>query len=307
MKYKYNFSFIIPHKNVPDLLVRCVNSIPQRDDIEVIIVDDNSKSDIVDNFPIKDSPNVSVIFTKEGLGAGHARNVGLNNSSGKWIIFADSDDFFTDGINTVIEKVLNSEYELYVFETCSVLSDTLKPTHKRVDGIEGYKKTYDESILRYCTPNVWGKVFSRDLIVSKGMPFDEEIAANDVKVSVKCGINAKNVLFLPYISYCCTVRGGSISTKHDLAHTDARFKVHLQVIEVFKEANVPSRYMLNLLGPVFDYLHISKSKFIKALFLYVKNVPFQRRFLDAKESGSRLIQRIFHLNKDQEMRDLYNC
>lgn len=36
------YSIIIPHHNVPTLLERCVNSIPQRDDIQIIVVDDNS-------------------------------------------------------------------------------------------------------------------------------------------------------------------------------------------------------------------------------------------------------------------------
>ena len=48
-----NYSIIIPHKNIPQLLKRCLDSIPQRDDVQIIVVDDNSSSDIVDfaNFP----------------------------------------------------------------------------------------------------------------------------------------------------------------------------------------------------------------------------------------------------------------
>ena len=37
-----NYSIIIPHKNIPELLVRCLNSIPEREDIQVIVVDDCS-------------------------------------------------------------------------------------------------------------------------------------------------------------------------------------------------------------------------------------------------------------------------
>ena len=37
-----NYSIIIPHKNSADLLQYCLNSIPLRDDIQVIVVDDNS-------------------------------------------------------------------------------------------------------------------------------------------------------------------------------------------------------------------------------------------------------------------------
>ena len=39
------YTFIIPHHNCPELLDRCLTSIPQRDDIQVIVVDDNSLVD----------------------------------------------------------------------------------------------------------------------------------------------------------------------------------------------------------------------------------------------------------------------
>lgn len=37
-----NYSIIIPHKNISSLLRRCLDSIPERDDLEIIVVDDNS-------------------------------------------------------------------------------------------------------------------------------------------------------------------------------------------------------------------------------------------------------------------------
>ena len=47
------YSVIIPHKNTPELLQRCLASIPKRVDIQVIVVDDNSDLDKVDfyHFP----------------------------------------------------------------------------------------------------------------------------------------------------------------------------------------------------------------------------------------------------------------
>ena len=53
MNNTINFSIIIPTKNIPDLLLRCLESIPQRSDIEIIVVDDNSDREIVDvkNYP----------------------------------------------------------------------------------------------------------------------------------------------------------------------------------------------------------------------------------------------------------------
>ena len=45
---KFSYSIIIPHKNTPKFLQRCLDSIPQREDLEVIVVDDNSDPNIVD-------------------------------------------------------------------------------------------------------------------------------------------------------------------------------------------------------------------------------------------------------------------
>ena len=88
----YIYSIIIPHKNSPDLLSRCLDSIPNRDDLQIVIIDDNSDENIVDfsNFPGMGRKNTIVIFNKESRGAGYARNLGLSKSNSKWFLFAAS-------------------------------------------------------------------------------------------------------------------------------------------------------------------------------------------------------------------------
>ena len=90
------YSIIIPHYNIPELLQRCLNSIPDLPSFQVIIVDDCSDGKIVDfrYFPGMERENVKCIFLKERHGAGFARNLGLRYACGKWVLFADADDFF---------------------------------------------------------------------------------------------------------------------------------------------------------------------------------------------------------------------
>ena len=110
MKNKIAYSVIIPHHDTPDLLQRCLESIPRREDLEIIIVDDNSnlsKEDF-DTFPGLGEKNVEVIFSKEGRGAGYVRNLGVEKSSGDWLIFADADDFFTSNMAFVLDKYKNN-------------------------------------------------------------------------------------------------------------------------------------------------------------------------------------------------------
>ena len=78
------FSIIIPHKDIQDLLQRCLDSIPLREDVEVIVVDDNSDPRKVDfeHFPRWKGKHYQYFQTKEGKGAGYARNVGLDHAQG---------------------------------------------------------------------------------------------------------------------------------------------------------------------------------------------------------------------------------
>ena len=85
-----NYSIIIPHKNTPDLLQYGLDSIPVRDDVQVIVVDDNSDADKVDfeHFPRWKGENYEFYLTQKSGGTGYAENVGIGYAKGKWVLFA---------------------------------------------------------------------------------------------------------------------------------------------------------------------------------------------------------------------------
>ena len=70
------FSIIIPHKDIPDLLMRCLKSIPVSEDIQVIVVDDNSADadTYLEKYPELSRPYLEFIRTTKGGGAGYARH-----------------------------------------------------------------------------------------------------------------------------------------------------------------------------------------------------------------------------------------
>ena len=140
----YIYTIIIPHKNSPKLLQRCLNSIPRRDDLHIIVVDDNSDPNKVDFecFPGYDRDDVEIIFTKEGKGAGRARNVGLDHViDTKWIIFSDADDLFYETFPSILENYKDSNYDVIYFLAKPVDSDTLGPT-KRIARANKYIEGY---------------------------------------------------------------------------------------------------------------------------------------------------------------------
>lgn len=110
-----NYSFIIPHKNSPQLLNRCVNSIPRRDDVEIIVVDDNSDPNVVDwkSFKFDDTRCLTLIQDHSCKGAGNARNVGIDNAHGRWLLFADADDYYEK--RTRLTNLINTRTQTWIF------------------------------------------------------------------------------------------------------------------------------------------------------------------------------------------------
>lgn len=93
------FSIIIPVYKGQDYIEECVRSIAKQDidsnDFEIIVVIDGSPDD---SFAIvlelqKSIKNI-ILINQDNAGVSNARNNGINNSTGKWVLFADHDDVF---------------------------------------------------------------------------------------------------------------------------------------------------------------------------------------------------------------------
>ena len=211
MNKMYKYSFIIPHKNCPKLLWRCIQSIPERADVQIIVVDDNSDPEIVDftKFPGQNRSNVNIVLTKEGRGAGYARNVGLNKASGQWVLFADADDYYEDGFLAVLDRELNNEEILY-FNVKASLSDV----DCRGNRIHTY---YDELFwnakeqirFRFWAP--WNMVFNLGWIRDKGFLFEETPIVNDAIFCLSASKEAKRYKIINDSLYVLTDQPGSIT------------------------------------------------------------------------------------------------
>jgi glycosyltransferase involved in cell wall biosynthesis len=242
-----NYSIIIPHKNIPDLLKRCLDSIPRRDDVQIIIVDDNSDPAIVDfnQFPGMGDPHTEVIFTKEGKGAGYARNVGLTKATGKWILFADADDFFNYCINDILDDYINSDADIIYCKHICLDSD--RYTVKRrcvwfntyIDYWQ-YVPQRADPLLRYKHMSPWAKIIKKDIITANCILFDEIPMSNDVTFSYLAGYHAHSVQADPRALYCTTIREGSIRQSKMTDEKElARFYVGAKRYRFFREHHVP--------------------------------------------------------------------
>ena len=301
-----NFTFIIPHKNIPSLLQRCIDSIPQREDVHIVVVDDNSDSCQVDfsHFPGLNNPFVEVIFTKEGYGAGYARNVGLKQVQSKWVLFADADDFFHKDFYNIISAYEKSSYEVVYFDSYSVFSDTLVKTYNREDILKKYVDTKDENVLRFMSHSVWGKMFLKNFLDEKNILCDETPASNDVLFSGLAGLYATKLKIDKRVLYCCTIRSGSICTQINISNIEARIFVARKFNLILKDNYIDAKYWMNLIGPILSLMRIKRRIGSTLLLDYFMHTQWIRIYYDLCDSGSRFIKRLWGVNKDKDMRKL---
>lgn len=198
---KLNYSFIIPHHNSPELLNRCLNSIPQRDDIEIIVIDDNSDED---KKPKLSRPDVKLINidAEHTKGAGRARNYGLKEAAGKWIVFADCDDFYEENFIFELDKYKDSDNDIIIWDFYGSY-DLSKKTWKDGDANLYIKAlAHDpnnlllQKALKFCVNAPWNKMFNRTFIQTSNIRFEEVPKGNDAFFTMSAMEKANKVGFI---------------------------------------------------------------------------------------------------------------
>lgn len=267
---KFNYTFIIPHKNCQKLLLRCLNSIPERPDIQVIIVDDNSDPEVVDfeEFPGKNRTNTDIYLTKEGRGAGYARNVGLKHAIGKWILFADADDYYKENFIDVLDRYVDSNSDILFFNVDSKQTNI----SAKYDNYFSGKGKLDDIRLFW---NPWNKMFSYDLIKKSGVQFDEIPVGNDAMFCLKVNDLARNVTVIKdklYVYSSDNVNSLTLRDK-DFNRVVDYLKINIKINKFFRQRGKDD-YAINIItfqtfkmlfrkygiASVFAYLQVLKKE-----------------------------------------------
>lgn len=173
MEQTPKISVIVPVYNVEEYLSRCIDSILSQTftDFELLLIDDGStdnSGNICDTYALKD--NRIRVFHKKNGGVSSARNLGLDNAKGKWIVFIDSDDYISKDFLS-----FNSTEEVDVIQKPYIIKKKygkeefhpLKELHinNKKDLFKFYVNNRDNAL--------WNKIISSNLI--KGRRFKEDV------------------------------------------------------------------------------------------------------------------------------------
>lgn len=144
-------SVVIPVYNQGDLIVRAIESVPKRDDVEIIVVDDgstdNTSANIFENLE-KFNKNIRMVVFKENQGVANALNAGLELIEGEYYMALGSDDYFyTDRLNDFIDNDLNDKVDMVYF--CLERNDgsLIEPNEETRALWVGSTKAYRREIL----------------------------------------------------------------------------------------------------------------------------------------------------------------
>ena len=209
---KEKVSIIVPVYNSELYLKSCVDSlINQRyADIEIILVDDGSKDNsgkLCDEF--KEKNEKIVVIHKENGGTSTAKNLGIENAKGKWIVFVDSDDYVDDNyVDHLIENAisLNSDFVASGFEI-----NYSKDNYSVPVGFPDEKAIFKDTELKdgiytidlYSLLNVdVCKIYKKTILIENNIRFDKKLnTGEDLVFNCEYLKYVHKIVLLSEISY----------------------------------------------------------------------------------------------------------
>lgn len=205
-------SVIIPCHKASRWLVELLASIPTCHDIEVILVDDSEEQDIESRIE-RLNHNVKIFCTGGRKGGGYSRNMGLDFSLGKFIIFSDSDDYFCKEFFETVSDYFNEDYDVVYFSPTSTVTDTGKMSTRHLvyeKLVKNYFYHTDDKI-KYDFYVPWSKLIKSDFMKKNNIRFDEIVASNDINHSLLLGLRSSNIKADLRVIYCVREHSRSLT------------------------------------------------------------------------------------------------
>lgn len=184
-------SVVIPVYNAEEYLDECLTSLQKQtlQEIEIICVDDGSTDgslEILNRYSENDER--FIVIRQKNQYAGVARNNGLKNAKGEYVIFLDSDDFFSaELLEKTYTRGCETDADIVLFGGDKYNSSTgefEKANHFfRENLVRNFdvfsRKDIPEIIMSVSSPAPWTKLFKRKFVLEEGLEFQPFPNSND--------------------------------------------------------------------------------------------------------------------------------
>jgi glycosyltransferase involved in cell wall biosynthesis len=263
---KPKVSIIVPVYNTESYLYRCLDSIINQTlgEIEIICINDCSSDNslkILKEYESKDQ-RVKLIDFEQNQGVSVARNYGINDATGEYIGFVDSDDYIDKNFYEVLYRLAKKES-----------ADIAKGSHKRIynqgisrDISENEMINHNKYNFYFC---FWSAIYNKDIIISSDSKFVPRlIIGEDLTFLIQAVYNANKVVTTDGVFYNYTRRENSTdSTILSIKKIQSVISTRTFIVEYINKVNISPE----------DYLIIFSNHFISLLSL-PKRVAIENRY-----------------------------
>lgn len=215
-------SIVVPIYNVEAYLPRCIESVLNQKykNFELILVDDGSPDNspvICDNYQKKDDR--IVVIHKENGGLSDARNSGIDNAKGKYIIFLDSDDQWFNELDVLVGIIERYNCDFLVFDSMSLYEGGVVLQRKAGDFFKNHHTSYTpEEYYQIALANgnlqeaAYTKIMTLDFLKRNALYFKKGIVGEDTEWMFRLIRASKTIGVTNVVQYLYTEsRAGAIT------------------------------------------------------------------------------------------------
>lgn len=167
---------IIPVYNTENYVERCIRSIINQtySNLEIICINDGSSDNSLEVLQnLKKEDDRILIISQSNKGVGAARNVGIDNSTGDYISFVDSDDVIDENyFAELLYRAVRYNLDLIGSNICAISNNGIVyPFERQVSEEVLINSQIIKAYLNFqISPAIWGKLYRRDLIGKTRFP-----------------------------------------------------------------------------------------------------------------------------------------
>lgn len=197
---KPKISVIVPVYNAEKYINRCIQSITAQvyNNWELILVNDGSTDDslnIINNW-CRTDPRI-VVINEENSGPGIARNNGVKNASGEFVVFVDSDDYLDSRYFSLLRRHMKDSDVVFI----DVLQVDSNGNILRNEKMSNYKNWDKERVLRgQMTGKIpwggWRKAVRRKVLIENDIQFTNHQNGEEALYSMRLLLASKKISFL---------------------------------------------------------------------------------------------------------------
>lgn len=264
-------SIIIPVYNTSSYLDKCISSILNQtyNNIEIIIIDDGSTDNSLEILKKYQKIDKRIkVLIQENQGQGVARNYGIDEATGEYICFVDSDDRID---KFMIEKLLkNIIKENSDFSSCLIAFEDEKKVVRykknfNVKNLEGENQVKDSYFIKNIFPIACNKIFKTNFLKKNNIVFPKVRKNEDMLFIHKVVLYSKKCSFINEVLYYAYRRKESTSRQVSLEN----IKNTIELLEKDKGN-------LKQLGKYKKFSKEYKSFYIRAVFnIYLQGLYYE--------------------------------